>query len=186
MNKFYQLVGGAVLLIAVSVGISYVIAPKSSPRLGSYTNGGVINGNAQFNNVTLGVTGFTNSFSTSTTLTPAQFCATTNEQWINTTALATATLPAATSTYLACTGGFGANGAWQDQFVTNDSTNTVNIVAGTGMTFKCETQGVGTTTVVGGCTSSQISISSGTVVSASGFWDNGSGTMYINWGNEWK
>jgi hypothetical protein len=185
MNKFYQLVGGAILLVAVSVGISYAIAPKSSPSLGSYTNGGVVNGNAQLNNVTFGSLGFSNTFSTSTALSAAQFCGTTNERWIGTTALATATLPSATSTYLACTGGFGALGGWQNQLITNDSTNTVNFVAGPGMSFLCETNGVGTTTIVGGCTQSQVSVNASSVVATGGFWDAGSSTMYITWGNEW-
>lgn len=125
--------------------------------------------------------GFTATISTSTALTAAQFCATANIRFLGSNASVTSTFPSATSTFVAC--GSGALGGWETQLVTNDSTNTVNFVPGAGMTFLCETQGVGTTTVVGGCTSSTVAINSASVVLATGFWDSGSSTMYIMWGN---
>lgn len=118
--------------------------------------------------------------STSTTITPTQFCQTASQIFQNTTALATETLPAATSTWLAC--GSPAFGAWSTQIIVNNSTNTVNIVAGTGSTFQCETQGVGTTTIVGGCTATQISIPATSTVAVFGYWITSS-TQYIDWGN---
>lgn len=69
--------------------------------------------------------------STSTSLTAAQFCATTAIKVINTPANATLTLPTATSTWLAC--GSPAAGSWSTQVIINDSTNTVSEVAGVGM-----------------------------------------------------
>lgn len=127
--------------------------------------------------------GFSSSLATSTTLTPAQFCAVTNQQWNNIPATATDTLPSATSTYVACgSPSFGAINSFNQ--ITNDSTNTLNIVAGTGMTFKCETQGVGTTTVIGGCTSSQVSIPSSSTAVFAGWWE-ASGTMFLDVGNSY-
>lgn len=125
---------------------------------------------------------FSSTNSTSTTLTPAQFCANTNQRWLGTTALATATLPAATSSFAVCGGSFGA---WNLNLVTNDSTNTVDVVAGTGMTFRCETNGVGTTTIIGGCTSSLVAINPTSTVQFMGYWDGASSTMTILVGNEW-
>lgn len=145
------------------------------------TSVNVLNGITTMNESIVGNQGFNGPFTTSTTLTPAQFCGTTNEQWLGTSAAATATLPAATSSFVAC--GSPANGAWNGNWITNDSTNTLTVVAGTGMTFKCETQGVGTTTVIGGCTSSQISIPATSTVQVTGFWDAGSSTFYLNFGN---
>lgn len=134
------------------------------------------------NNLIQGSGGFSNTFSTSTTLTTSQFCLTTNQRWLNTTALATSTLPAATTTYAACGSSVGF-GAWNDNWITNDSTNTVNIVPGTGMKFKCETNGVGTTTIIGGCSTSLLSMPASTTLQIQGWWDGASSTMYLNVGN---
>lgn len=134
------------------------------------------------NTFTQGASGFSQTFATSTTLTGAQFCATTNQRWLNTTAAATATMPAATSSWIAC-GSPAGYGGWQNQWITNDSTNTVTYVAGTGVKFLCETNGVGTTTVLGGCTSSTVAINATSSVQTSGYWDAASSSLYITWGN---
>lgn len=134
------------------------------------------------NDLIIGSAGFSNTFSTSTTLTVTQFCSTTNQRWLNTTALATSTLPSATATYAGC-GSLVGFGAWNANWITNDSTNTVNIVPGTGMKFKCETNGVGTTTVSGSCTTSLLSMPASTTLQIQGWWDGSSSTMYLNVGN---
>lgn len=190
----------ALVALLVSVGVVYVFE-RTSPSLGAdagpshynfddflagfQTEGNIIQNGpnlvAVLNNLILGAAGFNGPFATSTALTPAQFCATTNQRWLGTSGTATETLPAATSSWLAC--GAGAFGAWNANWVTNDSTNTVNVVAGPGMKFKCESNGVGTTTIVGGCTVSQVSLPASTTVDVNGFWDGASNTMYINWGN---
>lgn len=131
-----------------------------------------------------GINGFNGPFSTSSALTAAQFCSTTNQLWSGTSALATSTLPSATSTYALC-GSNAAFGAWNVNFITNNSTNTVNIVAGPGTTFLCETQGVGTSTIVGGCSTSQVSVLASTTAQAIGYWDGSSSSLYILWGNSW-
>lgn len=135
-----------------------------------------------FGDLVQGAGGFSLTISTSTTLTPAQFCAQTNVRYLNSTASVTTTFPAATSTWLAC--GSGAYGGWENQIVTNDSTNTAVFVAGTGMTFQCETTGPGTTTVLGGCTSSTVSINATSTAFVSGYWDGASSTFVMVWGNE--
>ena len=176
--------------VVVSVGLSFVLfGHQIEQKLGSYTNGGVINGNAIVNDFVQGSAGFTNNgltpqITATTTVTPAQFCNTTNEQIANTTSSITVTLPAATSSYLTCTGGFGQFGSWGPEFVTNDSTNSVTFVPGTGMKFLCETQGLGTTTVVGGCTSSSVVLNATSSAQTNGYWDGSSSTLYITWGNE--
>jgi hypothetical protein len=181
MNKYY--IGGIAVLAAVALffaGHSFAPAPK----LGSYTNGGVINGNVVVNGLVQGSLGFNPTLNTSTALTPTQFCQTTNMRWVGQVA-ATATLPSATSSYLACTGGFGNYGAWNGSYVSNDGTTTVNFVAGTGDSFLCEDQGAGTSTVIGGCTTSQFSVLASTTVYVTGYWDNTSSSLYILVGNSY-
>ncbi len=188
MNKtsLTALAVGVVALVAAG----FAVLKPAEVKLGSYTNGGVINGNTFVNYLVQGILGFANNglspvINTTTTLTAAQFCAVTNEEIVNTTGTVTVTLPSATSSYLACTGGFGAFGAWNQNLITNISTNTAIIAAGPGMTFKCETQGVGTTTVIGGCTQSQVSIPASTTAQATGYWDTASSSMKVMWGNMW-
>jgi hypothetical protein len=159
---------GNILTVGVAGGVD-VLAPG-----GTVVTNEVINGAA----------GFNGPFSTSTALTAAQFCGTTNELWANTTAVATATLPSATSTWALC--GSGASfGSWNNNLITNDSTNTINIVAGAGMAFRCETQGVGTDTYAGGvlCTASQVSLLATSTLQVSGYWDNSSSSMVLMFGN---
>lgn len=156
----------------------YLVGPLLQ-TVASYIN---VLSNVVTNNLTQGSGGFTGNFTTSTTLTPAQFCGTTNERWLNTSAAATGTLPAATSSWVAC-GSPAGFGGWQNQWITNDSTNTVTIVAGAGTKFLCETNGVGTTTIIGGCTASTVSINASSAVQTSGFWDGASSSLYIMWGN---
>ena len=138
-----------------------------------------------FGPVFLSASGYAPSLATSTTFTGSQLSAITNQVWQNTNAIATATLPAATTTYLA----FG-NPNLGEQFafqVTNDSTNTINYVAGTNVSFKCETQGVGTDTLASSatCSSSQVSISATSTVGAQIYWDTASSSEVILWGNQW-
>jgi len=129
-----------------------------------------------------GASGFSPTLTTTTALTAVQFCGTTNFYVPALGSSATMTLPSATSTYAVCGG--STYGGWQNQVITNDSTNSVVFAAGTGVTFKCETQGVGTTSVVGGCTASSVTLNATSVAYSSGFWDNSSATLYILWGNE--
>jgi hypothetical protein len=86
-----------------------------------------------------GANGWIASFSTSTALTPSQFCGIGAAgpgavyQIINTPANATLTLPSivASSTWQAC--GSPPAGAESIQYIVNDSTNTVSQVAGAGI-----------------------------------------------------
>lgn len=149
----------------------------------------VLLGSLITNSLTQGAQGFSNTFSTSTAITAAQFCATTNMKFLGSAqsgAVMTSTLPSATSSWVAC-GSPAGFGGWQGQILTNDSTSTINIVAGPGMTFMCETQGVGTTTLSAGvqCTASQITLNATSTIQSTGFWDAASGTMKIMWGNEY-
>ena len=139
-------------------------------------------GNMTVNNVRYGSSGFSGSYSTSTALTASQFCASTNDLWTGTSALATATLPSSQSAYAQC-GSDASFGSWHGGLVTNDSTNTVNYVAGASTTFRCETSGIGTTTVIGGCTSSQVSLNATSTAQVSWYWDNSSSSLVILWGN---
>ena len=128
----------------------------------------------------LAANGYGATITTSTALTPTQYCQATVQYYNNLTATVTTTLPSATSTYLAC--GNPSFGAYSPEVIINDSTNTVNFVAGTGDIFRCETNGVGTSTITGGCTSSQVSVLGSTTVQVFGYWTSSS-TNYIEWGN---
>lgn len=94
----------------------------------SSSNGQVVTGN-----VIEGEGAFLGPFSTSTTLTPAQFCKLAVIQFANTTALATLTLPSVAST----TGSAGLcpfpPGTFSMDWVQNISTNTIDTVIGAGM-----------------------------------------------------
>lgn len=190
MKKY--LIIGAVAVVAVVVVAFFGF--RSAPKLGSYYSSvgaifqtdptfvNVLSGLTVVGNLTQGSQGFTTS-TTSTTLTPTQFLAISNYLISNTTANVTTTLPAATSTWAAA--GSPAYGGWQMQFVTNDSTNTATFVPGTGMTFKCETNGVGTTTVTGTCTSTLVTLNATSTVTTFGYWDNASSSFVVVWGNEY-
>lgn len=116
-----------------------------SPKLGSYYSSvgaifqtdptfvNVLSGTTVVNNLVQGSAGFTQTISTSTTITPAQFCSGTSILVSGTTATITITFPSASTTYATC----GATtGSWSDQKIVNNSTNTVAEVAGTGMTIR--------------------------------------------------
>lgn len=129
------------------------------------------------------ISGFSGTLSTSTTLSAGQFCGTTNQRWVSgltSGATMTSTLPTAMAAYAVC-GSLAGFGAYNGNIVTNDSTSTLSIVAGTGMTFKCPTTNFSTTTIVTGCTSSQITVLASTTVIATGYWDSSSSTMRIMW-----
>ena len=135
-------------------------------------------------NIVQGAGGYGAAITTSTTLTAGQFCGTTAILIQGTTANITTTFPAVTSTYPICG---GASGAFQFQLVDDNSTNTATFVPGTGMTFQCETQGVGTTTVIGGCvdgTSGSVTVNATSSVQATGYYTSSS-TFTLMWGNEW-
>ncbi len=136
------------------------------------------------NSFTQGIAGFSGTFSTTSTLTGAQFCGTTNLRVLNTTATITLTTPAATSSWVAC-GSPTGYGGWQEQIITNDSTNSVVFAAGTGVKFLCNTTGVGTTTVLGGCTSSTVTVNATSTAKTWGFWDAASSSLYIQWGSQY-
>jgi len=137
---------------------------------------------AVVNDLILASAGYSLTVNTSTALTAAQFCGTTHFQVLGTSALATTTLPAATSTYNVC----GANaglGSYSTQLISNNSTNTANFVAGTGTTFRCADIGVGTTTNSGVCTASQVSLTTSSDVFATGYW-TGTSTQIIVWSTQ--
>lgn len=117
-----------------------------------------------FGDVVQGANGFSLSMSTSTTITPTQFCSFTSQIASNTVANVSTTLPAATTTYLAC--GSPAFGAWSQQIIANESTNTLSLVAGSGTTIRY-TNGASTT------------LAASSTWFATGFWE-ASGTLIIN------
>lgn len=156
-----------------------IVAPllQTNPAALNVLTGQLVAGNI----TNCGTTGYS-QITASTTLTPAQFLATCNELIIGTTGPTTITLPVATTTYLAA--GSPTFGGYQVQLITNDSTSSVTFTAGVGMAFKCETQGIGTTTVIGGCTSSSLTLNATSTAFADGYWDNSSSSFVILWGNE--
>lgn len=164
MKNFLYALG----VVVVSLGLGFVLFGQA-PKLGSYVP----------NQQTPNSSGFSTPYTTSTALTGSQFCYQ-NQLWSGTGALATDTLPSATTTYASC----GANfGVLIPGFLTNDSTNTVAVVAGTGDVFLCETQGVGTSTVVGGCSASALSVLASSTISFQSYFDTSSGTLKIVVGN---
>lgn len=184
-------------IVAVAVVIAGFSFSSFSHRLGSYspiTDGGFITQTnpAGFNVLTAltvagnitscGTTGYFTTTSTQT-LTAGQFLSICNDLITGTSANVTTTFPAATTTY--ATAGSPAFGGYQLQIVTNNSTNTATFVPGTGMTFRCETNGVGTTTVIGGCASTLVTLNPTSTVLAYGYWDTASSSFVILWGNEY-
>lgn len=170
MNKF--LIGAGAVVVAIALFfLGHTLAPEKTPSLGSYTPSGQSS------------SGFSQSISTSTSLAANSLCNPTNIQFLGTTALATATIAAATSSYSACASpafGFSSEGLF-----VNDSTNTVNLVAGTGVAFLCETNDVGTSTISGVCTASQVSIPATSTMYFSSYFDSSSSTQKIIVGNTW-
>lgn len=195
MNKYLIGVGAIVLAVVLFFAGRGTVTQK----LGSYspiTDGGfitqtnpagvnVLTASTVVGNITsCGTTGYYNATGTAT-LTAAQFLSVCNFLIATSSANVTTTLPAATTTYLAANS--PAFGGYQVQIITNDSTNTASFVAGTGMTFKCETQAVGTDTLAVGaqCTSTNVTVSPTSTVSAIGYWDNTSSSFVVMWGNQW-
>lgn len=136
-------------------------------------------GTSILNNVVLYGAGFSNIITTSTTLTPAQFCASTDLQVTGTTGTITITVPAATSTFAACNGVVGGMGL---QTIVNDSTNTVLLAGGTGVTYKYQTLGVGSTTYA---IATSTGVSSSSVVSIDGIYDTSS-SLYVLVGPQYR
>ena len=171
--KNYLISIGAVIL---AVGIFFagqVLAPKPVNPLGGY------------NPPTQSYAGFIHSFSTSTAIATTDFCSSANVQWLGTSALATGTLPAATTTFAACPG-LNNLGASVSGNIINDSTNTVAYSPGTGDVFKCETSGAGTSTVLGTCTASTFTILASSTVNYQVFFDNSSSSLVFLVGNNYK
>ena len=180
------LIGAAVAVVAVLLFLGGRYTAPSSVNLGSYYNGGTApNANVPFlvNDMVQGSLGWSFTINSSTAFSAGQFCSTGALLVVSSSASVTSTLPAATSTYALC-GQYAGLGAFSQQLIDNESTNTVNVVAGTGTTFRCETQGVGTTSVVGGCTASQVSINPTSTAWVTGFWTNSS-TQVLIFGNEY-
>lgn len=168
--KNYLIGAVAVVALVVAFGVGYEVAPRP---LGSYSPP------AQSSS------GYAQTLSTSTALAASSFCSPTNIQFLNTTALATATIAAATSTYVSCTGLQSLGAFLPDSLLTNNSTNTVNVVGGSGVTFQCETQGAGTSTIVGGCTTSGFSILATSSVSIKLYFDTASSDLEVVVGNNY-
>jgi hypothetical protein len=128
--------------------------------------------------------GFVASYSTSTVYTIG--CSPTNIQWLGTSALATATIQAATTTFAACPNlnNFGTSVGGK---IVNDSTNTVAYAAGTGVVYKCETNGVGTSTIGSGgtCTASGFTLLASSTVDYSALFDGTSSTLIIDVANNY-
>lgn len=129
--------------------------------------------------------GFSQSISVSSTLGATSFCEPTNIQFLGSTGATTSTLPAATSTYASCANlvNFGAsvNGS-----IVNDSTNTANFTVGTGDVVKCETNGVGTSTVSGTCTATGFQILASSTINYFTFFDSTSSIEIFLVGNNFK
>ena len=172
-NKLYTVIG-AVVLLAVGLVSGYSLAPKSSPSLGGY------------NPPVQSAGGFTQVLSTSTAYTLA--CNPTNIEWLGTAALATGTINAATSTFLACPNINNIGASVNGNKIVNDSTNTVAYQGGTGVVFKCETQGVGTSTLGPGgtCTATGFTLLASSTLDMSYLFDGASTTLVVDVGNNYK
>lgn len=167
MNKY--LIGGiAVVAVIAAFFVGQAYAPV---KLGSYIPPVQSAG------------GFTASLTTSTAYTLA--CNPTNIDWVSTTAAATGTLAAATTTFAACPN-LANPGTSVSGLIVNDSTNTVAYAVGAGVTVKCETSGVGTSTVSGGCTGTTFSILASTTIQYNAFFDGSSSTLVLTVGNNFK
>lgn len=168
MNKY---IIPAVIVLAV-IGTFFIVrATEPSPSLGSYTPPGQSS------------SGFSQTLSTSSVLSASSFCTPNNIQFLGTNTVVTTTLAAATSSFAACNSpafGFSSEGLF-----VNDSTNTVNIVAGTGVSFQCETNDVGTSTISGVCTVSQVLLPATSTMYFSSYFDSSSSTQKIIVGNTW-
>lgn len=161
-----------VAVIAVAIA-GFAVASPVQQKLGSYTPSQQSAG------------GFIHSLATSTVIATTDLCSNANTQWLGTSALATGTLPAATSTYAAC-GGLANLGASVSGNIINDSTNTVAYSPGTGDVFKCETIGAGTSTVQGTCTASTLTILASSTVNYQVFFDTSSSSLVFLVGNNYK
>ena len=167
MNKT-SITALVVAIIALVLGGYSLI--DHAPKLGSYVP------------PVQSASGFSQSIATSTTL--GAICATTNIQFLGGPAGVTTTLPTAASTSV-CTSLQNAGASISGLFV-NDSTNTVAFATSTGTSIKCETAGVGTSTVTGGCTSAAFSILASTTVQFTEYFDTVSSTLVFLVGNNFK
>jgi hypothetical protein len=165
MNKY--IIGG-IVVVALVIGFfgGQVLAPKSSNPLRGY------------NPPVVSYAGFLHTFAASTTLATTDFCANANTEWLGTNGNATATLPAATSTFAACPSldNFGSSIYGN---IINDSTNTVAYSTGAGDIIKCETVAAGTSTVgTGGtCTSAGVTILASSTLNYQLFFDTSSSSL---------
>lgn len=170
--KNYLIGAVAVVALVASFFTGQAFAPN---KLGSYTP------------PVQSSSGFSQTISTSTTFAASSFCTPTNIQFLGSSALVTSTLPAATSTYAACTNLANLGASVGGQFM-NDSTNTVAFAVGTGDVFKCETQAVGTSTIASGgtCTASAFTLLASSTVNYTLFFDSASSTLVFLVGNNYK
>ncbi len=173
MKNYIYVALGAVIVSAGLLFAGYSLAPKSEVKLGSY------------NPPVQSAGGFAASYSTSTAYTLP--CSAQNIQWLGTAALATVTINAATTTFAACPNLANLGTSVLGKIV-NDSTNTVAYVGGTGVSFKCETQAAGTSTVGAGgtCTSSTFTILASSTLDYSYLFDAQSSTLILDVGNNYK
>jgi hypothetical protein len=168
MNKSTITALGIAVVALVVAGFSFF---TGGPKLGSYVPPVQSAG------------GFVASYATSTAYTLS--CTPQNVQWLGTSAVATGTINAATSTFASCPN-LDNLGTSVGGLVVNDSTNTVNYTAGTGVVFKCETSGVGTSTVVGGCSATGFSILASSTIQENAFFDSSSSSLIVVVGNNFK
>lgn len=124
--------------------------------VGTYTN---ILGVLLAGDIIQGVNGWSQTLTATTTITAANFCSGTSILIANTTGTITVTLPAATTTWVAC--GSPTFGGWSTQLIANESTNTVVVAGGTG-------------TYVRVASGTSLSIAASSTLLASGYWVNSS------------
>ena len=157
-----------VAVLALVIGGAAFVLPHNSKIVGSYIPIG-----PQFSS------GFTQVISTSSVLSTATFCNPSNVQYLGSAAAVTSTMPAATTTFAAC-GAVQNFGAQVLSTFTNDSTNTVALIPGTGVTIKCPSAGGTTSTLSAGiCASNLLTIAPSTTVQYGIYFDTNSSTLKV-------
>jgi hypothetical protein len=134
-----------------------------------------------YNPSTQSYQGFIHSLSTSTAIATTDFCSNANVQWLGTAAVATATLPAATTTFAACPT-LNNVGASVSGLIVNDSTNTIDYAPGVGDVFKCQATSFATTTLQAGCTggtAGTLTVLASTTVQYTAYFDSSSSTFKV-------
>lgn len=168
--KNYLIGAGIVAAVIASFFVGQSYAPV---KLGGYTP------------PVQSASGFSQVIAASSTLAATSFCSPTSIQFSGNTAALTITTPAGTSTFAACAN-LVNNGASVSGLLVNDSTNTVTFANGTGVSFKCETVGVGSSTISGGCTNTGFNILATSTVQYTEYFDAGSSSLVFAVGNNFK